>query len=148
MKVEMAKQNYRNAVRQLLRTINVPVETEVTGVTDLVETLPPLDEERSLEIAYQKRVDYTNAARMLKIAELELDLAENDALPSLSVLGRVSASGQNESMGESVKDIPAFEYPTYYVGLSMTYPLWNKQNKVRQRNSSFKIKRQESAWRN
>ncbi len=144
----MAKQNYRNAVRQLLRTINVPVETEVTGVTDLVETLPPLDEERSLEIAYQKRVDYTNAARMLKIAELELDLAENDALPSLSVLGRVSASGQNESMGESVKDIPAFEYPTYYVGLSMTYPLWNKQNKVRQRNSSFKIKRQESAWRN
>lgn len=140
MKLELAQKAYRDAVRQLLRTINVPVETEVEGVTDLVESLPELDEKMILENAYKKRVDYQNAKRNFQIAQLENDIARNESLPSLKAIGSVTASGQNEQFADSVEDVPSFKYPSYYVGVSMTYPLWNKENKVKRRNSAFRIK--------
>lgn len=139
MKLEMAKKSYRDAVRQLLRTINVPVETEVEGVTDLVEILPDLDEEKILEISYRKRVDYQNAKLSLQIAQYENDIAQNESLPSLKAIGSVTASGQDENFGKSVTDVPSFKYPNYYVGVSMSYPLWNKENEVNRRNSKFRI---------
>lgn len=139
-KLALQKQQHRSAVRKLLRTINMPPETEVSGVTDLVTELPELDKKEAVDLAFKKRVDYQNAMTELQLAETEIELYENESLPSLTASGSINFMGQDEQIGTAFGDVAGIEYPTWEVGLKMSYPLWDEQTRINLRNSELRKK--------
>lgn len=136
----IAKQQLEDATRKLLRTVNMPPETKVEGITNLIDTLPEIDEEAAVQEAFSKRVDYKNVLREIEMAQLELDMAENNALPSLTASFQLMSQGQDTGFGSSWSEVPQLTYPAYTIGIKMSYPLWDKEIKTRERNANFKLK--------
>lgn len=138
-KVSMAEQNYTNAVRKLLRTINMPPETKVEGITNLVDTLPSLNTDDALKAALEKRVDYRNAKLEYETAKIQLDMYENNALPSLTASFQMNTQGQNNALGRAFTDATSLTYPVWSAGIKMSYPLWDKEIKANVRNANFQM---------
>ncbi len=135
-----AKQKYTEAVRKLLRTVNLPSETQVTGVTNLVDILPDLNQEAALKAGFEKRVDYKNTLLAYENAKIDLDLQENQALPSLTVSASISNQSQDTSFGKAFNQAASSEYPSYQVRAKVTYPLDDSDLKASVRNANFKLK--------
>lgn len=139
-KVKIVEQQLNDAVRKLVRTINLPADTKVEGVTNLVTHLLEVDVEKSIERAYKKRTDYTNLQKQLENALLSKDIAKNESWPSLKAGLSVTVQGQDK------KFLPAFgetftgKYPIVDVGLRLTYPLWDLDIKTKLRNADYKVK--------
>ncbi|MDH4262629.1 MAG: TolC family protein [Spirochaetia bacterium] len=127
------------AMRKLLRTINMPSDTKIQGVTELVEELPVLNLQESIEIALRKRVDYKNILREIEVNELNLSLANHNALPSLTGFFTISTLGQSDIFSTAFADSVSAKYPTWKIGVSASYPLWDKGVKTAIRNASFKV---------
>ncbi|MBN8221558.1 MAG: TolC family protein [Spirochaetes bacterium] len=138
-KVAMAEQNLINATRKLLRTINMPVDTKIEGVTTLVDTLPELDSNAALKAAMEKRVDLKNAKIELEVAELQTDLYGNQALPSLSAYFNLVSQGTNNNLLFPGSPVIIFQSPQWQVGVRASYPLWDEEIKVNQRNAGMQL---------
>ncbi|MDH5720606.1 MAG: TolC family protein [Spirochaetia bacterium] len=140
-RVFLAEQMHKEALRKLLRTVNLPPETEISGVTNLTYTLPDiLSIENSLEAAYKKRADYKNAEREIQTAKLEQAMHENNALPSVSANFSISTAGQDEDFSSAIGSSLKAEYPAWQASLKMSYPLWDKELKTNSRNAALKLK--------
>jgi outer membrane protein TolC len=137
------KQRYNEAVRKLLRTINMPPETEVSGVTELIDELPVLNPETALKTGFTKRVDYKNALLALENAKTDLALQENNALPSLTVSLGISSQGQDENMNEAFNQSEKREYPAWNARAKLSYPLDDSDLKTNVRNAHLKQKQAE-----
>ena len=148
--LKAAEQRYHEAVRKLLRTMNMPPETSVTGVTNLVDDMPVLDEEDALKTAFAKRVDYKNAELSLENAKMDLGVQENGVLPSLMVSLNVSTqgSGDTDQVADAHNDAFTGEYPTWQARAKLTYPLDNREAKANLRNSNLKYKQAELNLKN
>jgi len=144
-KVEVAQQNYKEAVRKLLRTLNMPPETRVKGVTDLVERLPALNQDEGVKAAFQKRVDYRNAVMQLDNAKKEFSIQENVMLPSLTLSFGGTTLGQQTGIGSAYRDTFTGEYPGWNVRLKMSYPLGDSEAETNLRNAYLKIRQSELA---
>jgi outer membrane protein TolC len=142
-KLELVSRDYREAVRKLLRTMNMPPETEVMGVTQLIDDLPVLELDPSLDAAFKKRVDYKNALLRLENAKHELLISETNALPSLTLNVNLSTLGQSDAFGEAAKDTAAGTYPTWQVRAKMSYPLDDSEIQTSLRNAHMKKKQAE-----
>lgn len=134
------EQEYKEAVRKLLRTINMPPETKVTGLTDLTEELPQLNPDKAVQAAFQKRADYRNAVLALETAEMGLKVARNNALPSLKLYFNITGNAQDTEILPAAGSAGRLEYPAYSAGVKMTYPLWDADIKTQVRNGYLKIK--------
>lgn len=134
---------YNDAVRNFLRTVNMPPETEVKGVTELVDELPALDRDTSVKTAMEKRIDFKNAILKLENAKKEISMEKNNSLPSVSAGARVSTMGQDEDLPPAVKDTATGTYPSLNVNLKMSYPLDDAEQKSKVRNAYFKAKQAE-----
>lgn len=139
-KVAMTEQSLKNATRKLLRTVNMPVDTKIEGITNLVDVLPNLDANTALKAAMEKRVDFKNAKIELEVAELQTDLYGNQALPSLSAYFNLVSNGTNQFI-----QFPGFaaagslQSPQWQVGVKASYPLWDEEVKVNQRNANMQL---------
>lgn len=139
-KRKLAEQQLIDAQRKLLRSINMPPDTKIEGITELVETLPPnLNPDEALKAAFQKRVDYQNAKNELERAKLQLEIEENNGLPSLTAFFSLTTQGQNQQFFPAFERTFTLDFPIWSVGLRMTYPLWDEEIKVNQRNARFAI---------
>jgi len=127
------------AMRKLLRTLNMPANTKIQGVTELTEKLPDLDLKQSIETAFKKRVDYKNALRDVEISDLNLALANNNALPSMTAFFNLSTLGQSDVFSTAFGDSLTTKYPTWRVGLSISYPLFDSGIKTSVRNAEYKV---------
>ncbi len=134
-----AQQKYDDSLRSFLRTVDMKGEISVVGRAILSNRLPEINTEESIKIAYTKRVDYLNAVKMLEIAEMQLDLNENDALPSLKGSLTVSTMDYNTEMGTAYGNTTTMKYPSYEARVKMTYPLDNQNQEVNERNSRWQI---------
>jgi outer membrane protein TolC len=141
--LEAARQKYNEAVRKLLRTIDMPPETQVSGVTNLADELPPLDPEASLKTGFAKRVDYKNALLSLENAKTDLAMQENNAMPSLTLSLGISSQGQDTNMGEAFNQAEKREYPAWNARAKLSYPLDDSDIKASVRNSYLKQKQAE-----
>ncbi len=139
-KVALSRQNHQEAIRKLLRTINMPPETAVEGVTNLVDTLPSMDKDQALATAFTKRVDYKNALLELENAEMEVDKSENGAMPSVSAKFQISSYGQDEQIGPAWGNVGTLTYPAWSAGVKMSYPLWDEGVKTDVRNAHLHVK--------
>jgi len=139
-KVAMTEQSLKNATRKLLRTVNMPPDTKIEGVTNLVDVLPSLDANAALKAAMDKRIDFRNAKLENEIATLQTDLYDNQALPSLSAYFNFVSQGTNQFI--QFPGFPAagsLQSPQWQVGVKASYPLWDEELKVNQRNANMAL---------
>ncbi len=117
------------AKRKLLRTLQLPENTELTGTTPLVEELPsPLNYEKDLLYAYTHRADYRNLIRKKENAELAKKIALNEALPTLKASGSYGYQAQNlESFQRGFTDtkngVPSQRFPIQQGAIDFSYPI-------------------------
>ena len=139
-KVAMTEQSLKNATRKLLRTVNMPVDTKIEGITNLVDKLPDLDSNAALKAAMEKRVDFKNARTELEIAELQSDLYDNQAMPSLNAYFNLVSQGTNQFIQfPGFAAAGALQSPQWQVGVKASYPLWDQEVKVNQRNANMQL---------
>ncbi|HSV96893.1 MAG TPA: TolC family protein [Spirochaetota bacterium] len=136
--LDAAAQRHREAVRKLVRTMNMPADTKVEGVTDLVDALPALDEDAAVKTAFEKRVDYRNARLMLENADRELGYHKNNALPSLVISMGLNTLGQDENYSPAMRDTASAKYPSWEARAKLTYPLDDRELKVNLRNAELR----------
>lgn len=134
-----SEQGYRDAVRKFLQTVNMPEEITMQEKAILQNTLPVINSEEAIKKAYQKRADYLNAVRSLENAKLQLSIDGNESLPSLKGSVTVSSMDYNQSTGESIANTYTAKYPAYEAKIKMTYPLDDSNQKVKERNSAWKV---------
>ncbi len=135
-----AKQDYRNALRKFLTTVNMSETVDVAGTVILTNTLPAVDEAAALKSAYEKRADFRSAKLALENAEMELKIKKNEGLPSLTAEVNANTMGYNERFGTSYGDAGKFSYPGIEARLKLSYPLDDREQKVNERNARFKLK--------
>ena len=81
------------------------------------------DERQSLEIAFERRTDWLRARLGVEFAEADLRVAQNNLLPNLSIMGRITRGGRETD---------------HSMGVNLTIPLWDdrpRRDLVRARNS-------------
>jgi outer membrane protein TolC len=139
-KVAMAEQSYRDAVRKLLRTLNMPPETQVKGVTDLLDKLPPLDADAGVNAAFEKRVDYKNALIALENSKNDLKMQENNSMPSLTLSLGLNTAGQSEDVVPAFRDASIAKYPALSARMKLSYPLDDREQKTNLRNAYLKVR--------
>ena len=138
-----AKQQLIASERKLLRTVNMPPDTKVPGVTNLSEELPEIDRELAIMEALSKRVDYQIAVEALEETNRNINIAENSALPSLTAILSVTGNSRNTDIGGANGEALSLKYPSYNVGLQLSYPLWDEEIKTNLRNANLQRKQAE-----
>jgi outer membrane protein TolC len=142
----LAEQMYKDSVRKLYRTLNYEFDGDVPDIGDvsvLSDTMVEVNIEESLKIAFQKRVDYNNAAIAKDAAQSQLSVARNDLLPSFTVSGSVSSSAIETSAGTANGKATALDTPAYSARFAMTYPLGDSNQAANERDARAKLKQSE-----
>ncbi len=142
-KVAKTRYQYKEAQRKLIRQVDLPSDTKITGVTDLSEKLPQnfvLSE--AISAAFEKRVDYKNAVLELKAFELEKEVSTNSVLPSLLLDFKLQTASQADKFGDSFAQAHSYEFPSFDVKLKMNYPLFGKEVYADVRNAELKLRQQ------
>lgn len=138
-KLALARHNHSAAVRDLLRLINMPADTKIEGVTELSDHLPELNYEEARKSAFEKRVDYRNALEQVEIAQWNIDLARNMALPSVTANFSISAMGQSDVVSTALDEVLSFQYPAWSAGVKVSVPLGDTSSEARIRNAEYKL---------
>ena len=142
-KVAKTKHQYQEAQRTLIRKVDLPSDTKITGVTDLTKELPQdLVLSEAIKAGFQKRVDYKNALLEMKAIELEKEVNTNSILPSLLLDFKVQTASQSDSFANSFTQAHDYEFPSFDVKLKMNYPLFGKEIYANVRNSELKLRQQ------
>jgi outer membrane protein TolC len=137
--VANSEQDYRDSLRNFLRLVNLDENITMQEKAILSAVVPEINEEEALKTAYEKRVDYKNALRAMENSRLELDIAENNALPSLTGEITVSSMDYNTEMGESYSNAASGENPSIEGRIKMTWPLDNRDQKISRRNARWSL---------
>lgn len=135
-----AKQEYRNALRKFLTTVNMSDTVDVAGTVILTNTLPAVNEAAALKSAYEKRADFRSAKLALENARMDLSIKKNEGLPSLTAEVNANTMGYNQNFGTSYGDAGKFSYPGIEARLKLSYPLDDREAKINERNARFKLK--------
>lgn len=122
-KTVAAEQQYRDALRSLLATVDLPEGSEVSDTAVLSDTLPALDIQTSLKTAYEKRADFQAAVLTLANARKQLEINENNALPRVIAELNISSLAQRLEASPAYNDVAAGKYPSADARIKVTYPL-------------------------
>lgn len=137
--VALAEQNYRDGLRKFLQAVDMKEEITMQEKAILSNKVTEINTEEAIKTAYAKRADYLNALRALENAKLQLQMYENESLPSLMGSVSVSSMDYNESLGESYTNSSSAKYPSFEAKVKLTYPLDDSQQQVNERNSRWMV---------
>ncbi len=119
---ERAVKDQEDALRLLMQlkgnTEIVPVEAPPTEKFQASET----DEITSALI---NRNDLRQAQVNLRSAEMQAKVARHQTLPDLSLNTSVAVTGLGENYGRNMERVGSTDYPVWFVGLQLDYPLGN-----------------------
>lgn len=133
------EQGHRDSLRKFMRTVNLDENITMQEKAIFAAVLPEINEEEALKTAYEKRVDYKNALKSMENSKLQLQIAENSALPSLIGEVTVASMDYNSEMGKSYSNTITGENPSIEARIKMTYPLSNKDQKINERNAKWAL---------
>ncbi len=119
--VELSKFELDDSIRTLLRLVNLPVNTKLEGLTDLIQDHQYFNVNEEIKKAFHKRIDYKNKIREIKKNTLQKEIAKNELLPDLDAVVRFSGRSQNEGYRSALGDVLTFSYPNIYAGLEFNY---------------------------
>lgn len=140
-RLDQAKLDRNNRRRELLRSLNLDPELELSGATQLPSDPPPqLTVEADLQTAYSTRPDFRSIRLQMENARRSMEIAENQLLPSMSVGGSYSSRDYGRHADTSWNEVPNSRYPDYSVQLKVEYPLWNESAQVDARNARISLR--------
>ncbi|MBI3396829.1 MAG: TolC family protein [Spirochaetia bacterium] len=127
--------------RDLLRTMNLHPDTDLSSATQLLEDIPKdIDEKKDLDHAYKTRPDLANVRLQMENARLASEMAENALLPSVSLTGRYSSKDYGRHSNTAYNETLYGRYPDTGVEFKVEYPLWDEGAKVDARNAKFAMR--------
>lgn len=133
-----ARQNLSDALKKLLRTLNID-DMEFTGTVVLSDRLPVVDSAGALDDAYKKRADYNNAVLTLQNAKMNLEIYKNEGLPSVTAEVNGTTLAQREGVNDAYSDISSTKYPGWEARLMLTYPLNDTAQKTNKRDAKYQL---------
>ncbi|MBL8018647.1 MAG: TolC family protein [Leptospirales bacterium] len=124
--------------RELLRTLNLDPALDLTGAGNLEDKLPTdIDEARDIGLAKQTRPDLRNIRLQMENAQYAADIADNGALPSMSVAGKYASRDNGRHARTAWNEVPNGTYPESGVEFRVEMPLWDEGNRVDIRNAKI-----------
>jgi outer membrane protein TolC len=135
-----AEKEYNDAIRKLFRTLDVQADdkVDVTDVLALSTELKDINVEAALKAAFAKRADYANAVLSEENSRLELGIARNGLLPSLTAGASVTSYSYNQKLADANSDMAAFNSPILGVTVKASYPLFDSGAAVTVRDAEYK----------
>lgn len=130
--LENAKLERDKNRKKLIRVLNLTEDSEIGGVDELTEDLPPnLDVQQDIDYAFRHRSDWKKVKLNKENSELGLKIAENEALPSLKVTGSYAAKGQNfnspqKNFTDNSAGIPSTRFYEAIGSVKLSYPIMDK----------------------
>ncbi|MCP5495193.1 MAG: TolC family protein [Leptospiraceae bacterium] len=118
--------------KKLIRVLNLTEDSEIGGIEELTEDLPPgLDVEKDLDYAFQNRSDWKKIKLQKESSDLGIQIAENEALPSLKVTGSYALKGQNfnspqKNFTDGSAGIPSARFFEAIGSAKLVYPIMDQ----------------------
>ncbi len=142
--LNIAELNKETKRRELLRTLNLKEDINITGSTELIKTLPDdIEPKKDLEYALENRQDYKAIQHSYEIAKMAKDLANNNLLPTMRIGGQYSTRDFGRYPYSAWDQVSSLKYPEKAIQFSIEYPLWDEGAKVDARNAEIALKQLE-----
>lgn len=127
--------------RELLRTLNLDPDLQLTGATDLVQDPPEnTNRERDIQQALDSRPDLAVIRKQMEIARLSRELADNNLLPSVKIGGSYASRDVGRQAETAFYHVPRGTYPEMTFQFKVEYPLWDEGARVDARNARINLK--------
>ncbi|MCS7204795.1 MAG: TolC family protein [Leptospiraceae bacterium] len=142
--VNTAKLERDTKRKELLRTLNLDPNIEITGSTELIKELPKdVDVQKDINYALQNRRDYRILLHSYEIARLSKELADNNLLPTVRIGGQYAIRDFGRYSSTAWDQVYLGKYPEKAIEFSVQYPLWDEAAKVDLRNAEITLKQLE-----
>ena len=114
--------------------VNTASELEIIPASEpqVVQELPESATlvDRTLATAMQRNPVIQQAHLGVQVAQINIDVAKNQRMPRLDLVGSARARGLGEDRFEAHDQIEDGQYTSYAVGLNLEYPLGNRSRQA------------------
>ena len=136
LEVEKQTVDVQDALVRLISDPQVNTASELTiipasepqVVQELPESATMVD--RTLATAMQRNPVIQQAQLGVQVAQINIDVAKNQRMPRLDLVGSARARGLGEDRFEAHEQIEDGQYTSYAVGLNLEYPLGNRSRQA------------------
>lgn len=130
-----AKKNLADAQDSLIRLMADPQITvlrdiEIKPITEPLLTIDKIEQSEILALAMQKNPAVQQARVALAIANININVAENQEMPRLDLVASARMQGLDRGYGEAHDRLNSGDYTSYGVGITLEYPLGNRQREA------------------
>ena len=109
---------------------NLLSDVEILPVSKPHSTMEKLNTEDILKRAVQKNPALEQARLALEIASINIKVAENQEMPRLDLVASARTLGMSRGYGQSHDRLYNGDHLSYEIGLSLEYPIGNRQRKA------------------
>jgi len=122
----------QDALVRLMADPQVSMLDEVEIVPDTIPSMMAEEFEQSdiLGLAMNKNPIMQQARVAITIADINIRVAENQEMPRLDLIASSRIQGLDRSQGQAQDSFNSGDYASYAVGLSLEYPLGNRQREA------------------
>lgn len=124
-----AQDSLKDVSDKLKKIINrLEDEEDVTPVDNPTtqEVLTTFDD--NIHLAYKSRPDYLGLRKELETEKVNVNLAQNQRLHKLDLVGQWGVNGLDSSYGGNLERLADLNYRTWMVGLNLEIPWGNRQD--------------------
>lgn len=121
-----AVQSEKDLQDRLAERLRLPETVEVE-LDPFVLSSPVLSESADLDAAFALRSDLRRAEAQVKSRRIEEETAQKRRLPALDLNASYAQKGFDSNFGGSVDQSLSRDLPNWEIGLTLTYPLGNRQ---------------------
>jgi outer membrane protein TolC len=100
-----------------------------------------LDRDAALVAAFNNRPEYRQNQLYVENQTIRLDVAKNDLLPALDILGRWTQLGLEDSFDESMSQMSSGKYYDWEAGVQISIPLGNRGARSVYRNTRDELRK-------
>ncbi|WP_158447423.1 TolC family protein [Syntrophotalea carbinolica] len=138
-----AQREYRDGLDglALLLDLKAPIAL-VDGQPGIPEIHPDLSEGYAEALA--KRPDVQRRLRTIERLELQSRIARNELLPALDLAASYGHKGLGRDYSDNLRDLGSNDFRNWEVGLTLSYPLGNREARHEYRRSEFERKGREA----
>lgn len=139
IRAKKVRQDIQDELARLLNDpqINLLTYCEIIPTTDPVEVEFVIDQVDQLMTALQYNPILEQARDAIAIAEITVDVTENQTLPRLDLTASGSFQGMAASQHSAYKNLETGDYENYSVAIRFEYPLGNRERMARLRQSKL-----------
>jgi outer membrane protein len=129
----------QDALVRLLSDHQLNLLSEFEIIPTTVPNMKATEFERSeaLKLALMNNPEIQGARIGLAVAQINADVARRQKMPRLDLVGRLRTQGLSRNYGEGHRQLTGGEFPSWFVGVTLEYPLGNRQREAEFRKRQF-----------